>query len=103
MSAANSRETRIRLRQKDEGVVDDRLVSAVEVVVPESPVAGEVHGEHEKTPLAGQVRVDHRFDRGDGDAYGRGSLDAFEDLFREARLAGGHLELGAPGDAVHGG
>ena len=46
---------RVRLRQEDERVVDDRLVGGFEVVVAKAAVAGHVDAEHQQAALTGDA------------------------------------------------
>ena len=47
---------RIGLREKDQRIVDDRLVAALEIVVAQAAVAGHVDAEHQQVALARDVR-----------------------------------------------
>ena len=60
---------RVRLREKDQRIVDDGLVAAVEVVVAQTAIAGHVDAEHEQVAFALQVRIHDRFDDGDRHAH----------------------------------
>ena len=91
---------RIGLREKDERVVDDRLVAALEVVVAQAAIAGHVDAENQDVALARQVRRRRRFDDGHGDLHLGNRLHALEHLLGKSGLAGRHLQLGRAGDAI---
>ncbi len=93
---------RVGLRQEDQRVVDDRLVGGVEIVVAQAAVASHVDAQHEEGALAGNLRVDGRFDDRHGDPHRWRGLDRLEHGFVESGFAGRYLELGLARDAIDG-
>jgi hypothetical protein len=93
---------RVGLRQEDQRVVDDRLVGSIEIVVAQAAVAGHVDAQHEERALAGNLRVDGRFDDRHRDPHRGRALDRLEHGFVESCFAGRYLELGLARDAIDG-
>ena len=58
----------VGLCQKDERIVDDGLVAAVEIVIAQTAIAGHVDSKDQQAALARNLRVDDGFYDGNGDA-----------------------------------
>ena len=91
---------RIGLREKDQRIVDDGLVAALEVVVAQAAIARHVDAENQQVALARERVRRRRLDDRHRDLHLWNRLHALEDLLRESRLTGRHLQLRGTGDAI---
>ncbi len=92
----------IRLRQKDQRIVDHVLFGVVEIVIAEAAIAGHIHGKDEQFALSREAGVGFGFDHGRGGAHFAQRLHALEHFFREPGIARRDLQLRFAGDALHG-
>src|SRR5690349_21802428 len=84
---------RVRLGQKDERIVDDRVVSALEVVIAQAAVACHINTENQNVALASQAGFGQCLDDGHGSLDIRQRLNTFENRFLETEFAGRYLQL----------
>src|SRR3954470_23463792 len=93
---------RVGLREKDERIIDDRILGAIKRVIAQSAVASHVHVEDEKVALTGEAGTHYGFNDWDGDLHPFNRLYAIENVFIHPRFAGGDLQLSGAGDSVYG-
>ena len=93
---------RIRLRQKHQRIVDDGGVAALEVVLPQAPIAGHVDTEDQDVPLPRQSCPSRRLDDRHRHLHLWYRLDPFQDLLGKPALAGVHLQLRRTRNAIDG-
>ena len=92
---------RIRLREKNQRVVDHRFVAALQIVLTQAPVARHIHAQDQQIALPGKPGVNHRFNHGNGNANFPRRLHAIQHVLVKARFTGGNLELRRSSDAIH--
>ncbi len=91
---------RIRLREKDERIVDGGRVRVLERVVAQAAVPGHVDAEKHQAALGRVRRVDDGLDDRHRDTDFGNRLDAFERRLLEAEFSGRDLQLGRAGNLV---
>ena len=78
---------RIRLREKNQRVVDHRFVAALQIVLTQAPVARHIHAQDQQVALSGKSRVDHRLDYRNRNANFPNPLHAVQHVLVEARFS----------------